>query len=255
MTSSTKEEPVQTWDPERYERHAGFVADLGRDLIDLLDPAPGHRVLDVGCGDGRLSLELAARGVRVVGIDGSPEQVEAARARGLDARVADAQELAFHEEFDGVFSNAAYHWMPRVDEAIDSAYRALVPGGAFVAELGGHGCASTITSAFRTALERRGLDGASPWYFPTAEGHRTRLEARGFVVERAYTFDRPTPLPGDVLGWIETFCESFVTRAPEAERRELLEEVRTAAEPVLRRPDGSWWVDYVRMRFRAVRPR
>src|SRR2546430_1639068 len=108
----------QTWDPERYARHARFVSDLGMPVVDLLAPQPGERILDVGCGDGALTVKLVERGCQVVGVDGSARQVEAARALGIDAHVMDAQELAFEGEFDAVFSNAAMHWMKRADDVI-----------------------------------------------------------------------------------------------------------------------------------------
>ena len=63
----------QRWDPERYRRHAGFVAELGAPLIDLLGPRPGERVLDLGCGDGALTEKLVTLGAVVVGATGPPE--------------------------------------------------------------------------------------------------------------------------------------------------------------------------------------
>ncbi|MCB0004728.1 MAG: class I SAM-dependent methyltransferase, partial [Anaerolineae bacterium] len=95
---------TQTWNPDDYARNARFVARLGEPLIDLLAPQPGERVLDLGCGDGALTEKLAAAGCIVVGVDGSPAQVVAAQARGLDARVADGHALPFDNEFDAVFS-------------------------------------------------------------------------------------------------------------------------------------------------------
>src|SRR5438093_13763349 len=85
----------QSWDPDRYAKNARFVADLGMPLVELLAPRAGERILDLGCGDGALTEKLVAMGCRVVGVDGSAEQVAAARARGLDARVTDGEHLAF----------------------------------------------------------------------------------------------------------------------------------------------------------------
>jgi SAM-dependent methyltransferase len=247
----------QSWDPERYARNARFVSDLGAPVVELLAPRPGERVLDLGCGDGALTAELVARGCHVVGVDGSAEQVAAARARGLDARVADGQRLAFESEFDAVFSNAALHWMKRPDAVIDGVARALRPGGRFVGEFGGQGCVAKIVAALDRALARRGLDAASlnPWYFPSAEEYRKRLEARGFEVRSIALFPRPTPLPGDVTGWLETFAESFTRGLGAGERQPFLAEVRDALRPELVDPSGVWVADYVRLRFwAALRP-
>src|SRR5262250_853571 len=110
---------TQTWNASRYATNAAFVPALGQPVLDLLQPKPGERILDLGCGDGVLTEKLAALGCRVIGVDGSAEQVAAARARGLDARVMDGQRLAFDEAvFDAVFSNAAMHWMKRPDDVI-----------------------------------------------------------------------------------------------------------------------------------------
>src|SRR5436190_1325303 len=103
--------PSQTWNAGRYEQHAHFVPALGQAVLDLLAPQAGERILDLGCGDGILTEKLVAAGASVVGIDSSIDMVEAARGRGLDARVCDAAQLPLTAEFDAVFSNAALHWM------------------------------------------------------------------------------------------------------------------------------------------------
>ena len=245
----------QTWSPERYEKNARFVSDLGAPVVELLAPRPGEHILDVGCGDGVLTEKLTALGCEVVGVDSSVEQVAGARARGLDCRVASGEDLPFTNEFDAVFSNAALHWMRRPDAVIAGVRRALKPGGRFVVEMGGHGCVAAIIAALTAALARRGLDAArcNPWYFPTVEDYGARLAAHGFTVESIALFPRPTPLPGDVVGWLETFAESFTAPLPAPDRPAFLAEVRDALRPVLSDADGNWTADYVRLRFAARR--
>ena len=246
----------QSWDPERYARNARFVSDLGQPVVELLDPQAGERILDLGCGDGALTAQLAAAGCRVVGVDASAEQIAAARARGLDAHARDGEQLDFAAAFDAVFSNAALHWMKRPDVVIAGVWRALVPGGRFVAECGGAGCVAAIEAALLNALARRGVDGRAvhPWYFPTVEDYGARLAARGFAVEYIALIPRPTPLPGDITGWLETFAESFTAALPPAERPAFLAEVREALRPQLCDAAGQWTADYVRLRFRAIKP-
>jgi SAM-dependent methyltransferase len=247
----------QTWDPERYARNARFVADLGMPVVELLAPTPGERILDLGCGDGALTKKLVALGCQVVGVDASVEQVRAARALGLDAHVIDGQRLPFETEFDAVFSNAALHWMKRADDVIAGVWRALKPGGRFVAECGGRGCIATIETALLAALKRRGIrsEGISPWYFPTLEDYGGRLAAQGFKINFIALIPRPTPLPGDMRGWLETFAESFTLVLPAEERAAFIDEVQEALRPVLCDEAGNWTADYVRLRFATEKPR
>jgi trans-aconitate methyltransferase len=249
----TGEAAGQRWDPEIYARNAGFVAELGLPVVELLAPRPGERILDLGCGDGVLTEKLAELGCTVVGVDASPEQVEAARARGLDARLADARSLPFQAEFDAVFSNAVLHWIRDADRVIAGVRRALKSGGRFVGEMGGAGNVAHIARALREALERRGLTGELPWYFPSAAEYRAKLEAGGFAIQTIELFPRPTPLPGDISGWIETFAEAPLARLPEGGRAEFLDELRERLRAHLRQPDGSWIADYVRLRFKAAK--
>lgn len=243
----------QSWSAERYERNAGFVADLGEPLLDLLAAEPGEHILDLGCGDGRLSLRIAESGARVVGVDAAPDMVAAARARGIDARVMSGEALTFQDAFDAVLSNAALHWMTDADSVIQGIRRALKPGGRLVAEFGGDANAAQVVGALTAALDRRGLDGRRfhPWYFPTDEEYRERLEAGGFTVGPIALIPRLTPLPGAIGDWLETFAESFLFAVPEAERGAVKDEVTETLRPTLCDDEGQWSVDYVRLRVTA----
>jgi SAM-dependent methyltransferase len=257
MAASNDAHPAeQRWFADRYAENARFVADLGAPLIDMLAPRPGERILDLGCGDGALTEKIAAAGARVVGVDASADQVAAAAARGLDARVADGHALPFDSEFDAILTNAALHWMTRPDAVAAGMHRALAPGGRVVGEMGGKGNVAIITAELMAAMARRGLDGeaAFPWYFPDPEDYAARLEAAGFDVESIELIERPTRLPGDISGWLATFGEAFVLAAPESMRQGLIDEVRDALRPRLVDDAGVWVADYVRLRFRAVKP-
>ena len=247
--------PRQHWDPERYARNARFVADLGQPVVDLLAPQAGERILDLGGGDGALSEVIRAAGAEVLCVDASAEQIAAARMRGLEAEVVDGEALAYEAAFDAVFSNAALHWMTRPERVIAGVQRALKPGGRFVGEFGGAGNVALICAALEAALDRRGGDGkaANPWFFPTPEEYGALLEAGGFRVRAAELIPRPTPLPGAMVDWLQTFAESFIKRLPEAEQGPYLEEVSAALAPDLRDAESRWTADYVRLRFAAHR--
>ena len=243
----------QTWDPHRYARNAGFVAEFGKAVVGLLAPRPGERILDLGCGDGVLTQQLVDAGCEVVGVDASEDQIRAARERGLDVRVADGQALEFVSEFDAVFSNAALHWMKRPDAVIAGVYRGLKPVGRFVGEFGGAGNVAHVESELNAALARRGIDGESlnPWYFPTPEEYGEKLLSAGFHVDSIELIPRPTPLPGELIAWLETFAESFLAVVPGDDHPKFFREVQEALLDALCDEDGRWTVDYVRLRFAA----
>jgi len=246
---------AQTWSAGSYDTHARFVSDLAGAVLDWLDPQPGERILDLGCGDGVLTAELAGRGASMVGVDTSQDFLAACRKRGLDARPMDGQALTFDNEFDAVFSNAALHWMSKAAAVIDGVWRALKPGGRFVAEFGGHGNVAAIVTAMRAVAARRGGDAAiaSPWFFPSPAIYRRLLEARGFAVKRIGLFPRPTPLPTGMAAWIRLFREPFFAQFGNEADAALAEAV-DLLRPSLCDGDGNWTADYVRLRVEAVKP-
>jgi trans-aconitate methyltransferase len=252
--ASTTAPQAQNWQADRYAQHAHFVPALGQPVLELLNPQPGERILDLGCGDGVLTEKIVAAGAAVVGVDASAEMIDAARKRGLDARVGDGARLEFSREFDAAFSNAALHWMKRdPDAVIAGVARALKPGGRFAGEMGGHGCVAAITVALFAVLVRRGAGDnlESPWYFPTVADYRSRLECGGFNVEYIELIPRPTPLPTDMAGWLDTFAAPLLGRLPASERVSARDEAIAMLRPVLCDEAGRWTADYMRLRFLA----
>jgi trans-aconitate methyltransferase len=243
----------QNWRADSYSEHAHFVPALGQPVLDLLKPSPGQRILDLACGDGVLTAKIAASGATVVGVDAAPDMVAAAKGRGLDARLMDGVDLRFNREFDSVFSNAALHWMKSdPDAVIAGVARALKPGGRFVAEMGGHGCIAAITVAIVAVMARYGIDANAliPWYFPTVDDYRGRLERQGFEVDYIELVPRPTPLPTNMAGWLDVFCAAtFFSRLPEDQRTTARDEVIALLRPVLCDERGRWTGDYIRLRF------
>ena len=243
--------PDVAWSPDDYARHARFVSDLGAPLVELLGDVNQQRVLDVGCGDGALTERLVTAGAEVVGVDSSAEMVAAARARGLDARVMSVLDLPFDAEFDAVFSNAALHWVHDADRAIARMAAALKPGGRLVVEFGGHACIQRIVDAARTVLVEFGRSLGDPWFFPTADDYRARLEAHGFVVDAIRVFPRPTPLPTGLAGWLQTFGQPLLGSLTPEQRTITVSRMEDLLRPALCDANGQWTADYTRLRASA----
>lgn len=235
------------WNAQDYARHAAFVPALGAAALALLDPRPGERILDLGCGDGALTVALVAAGAQVVGVDSDAAMLAVARARGLDARDGDGQRLAFGPEFDAVFSNAAIHWMLDQPAVARGAIAALRPGGRFAGEFGGHGNIAAIRTAIRAVNARYGLATDELQRYPTPAAWKADLAAAGFERIEAELIPRPTPLPTGLADWLLTFRAGFL--GDDADR--LAAEVEALAAPSLRDRAGNWTADYVRLRFRA----
>lgn len=189
-----------SWDTELYEAQHGFVWKFGEDLIQLLDPRKGERILDLGCGTGQLTQKIAERGADVLGLDASPEMIGQARQNfpSLQFLLKDAAAMEFLEEFDAVFSNAALHWMLDAPAVAKGMFRALRKGGRLVAELGGVGNIRQIEGAIETVLLRYLGNHLPPrrTFFPSIGEYAGVLESCGLEVRSAVLFDRPTPLEG-----------------------------------------------------------
>jgi len=255
--------PTSQWSANEYARTASFVPELGADALKLLDPQPGELILDVGCGDGVLTAQIIDAGAQAIGLDASEEMVEAARARGIDAFVADAEALemeghsARFGQFDAVFSNAALHWMLDAEAVAAGVHASLKDGGRFVGEMGGAGNLAKIRQALRDELTARGhaVPDVDPAWYPDVETFMRVYCVAGFTEVRAELIDRPTPLPEGVAGWVKTFRAGLmdVAMVPEWEREDVAAAVE-ARLPELRQADGSWCADYVRLRFSMKKP-
>jgi trans-aconitate methyltransferase len=167
----------------------------------------------------------------------------------------DGQQLGLKRRFDAVFTNAALHWMKQADKVVDGVANALTPSGRFVGECGGKGNVVTIRQALHRALRKRSIDPSSvdPWYYAAPKEYTELLQRYGFTVNYIDLIPRPTQLPGDILGWLEVFAQPFSKAIVESERPQFLTEVRHDLEPTLHKADGSWYADYVRLRFKAMR--
>lgn len=244
------------WDPKGYDEHAHYVYKLGEPLIALLSPVEGEKILDLGCGHGELSLRISELGCEITGVDISPEMVQAAIENGIDALLADARKLVFNNEFDGIITNAAIHWMTDIDKVLDSCYRALKIGGRFVGEFGGEGNVGRIISATSKYFESHPELGefAMPWYFPSVDEFSYELENMGFFIEYIELIERPTPLPTGIKGWLLTFFHGLISTFTEKQKEDFINDLTEILRPELYNEDSATWhADYVRLRFKALK--
>jgi trans-aconitate methyltransferase len=246
---------VSAWDAARYQDQHSFVWRFGANLIELLNPQASEHILDVGCGTGQLTAEIARSGASITGLDKSPDMLAQARKNYPDLTFVpgDAGNFHFTEPFDAVFSNAALHWVKDAEGAVHSIAQALRPGGRFVAEFGGKGNIASVQAALRAVLGPS-ADERSPWFYPSIGEYAPLLERQGFEVRDASLFDRPTPLegPDGMANWLRMFTGTYLRDLP-ADRaddtvRQLVEHLR----PTHYR-DGAWSVDYRRLRVVCVR--
>jgi trans-aconitate methyltransferase len=254
MTTTT------TWNAHLYDDKHAFVFRYGEDLVGLLSPKHGERILDLGCGTGYLTNLIAEQGAAVTGVDSSTDMIERARTAypGLEFLRASATNLHFDQPFDAVFSNAVLHWVLDKEAAIDSIHRSLRSGGRFVMEMGGKYNVDGITNAVKEVLASHGHDRQAAinlWYYPSVGEYTTLLEKRGFRIDYATHFDRETQLQDSDNGirdWLKMFGSRFFKDIPAAEQDQLLDEIQEILRPTHYR-DHKWWADYKRLRIAATR--
>jgi len=249
------------WDASLYNDKHSFVFKYGEDLVDLLAPQKGERILDLGCGTGYLTNVIASSGAEVVGIDNSHEMIEKAAKEypALDFRIMPAEEFHFDESFDAIFSNAVLHWVMEKEKAIDCMYRNLKRSGRLVLEMGGKGNVEKIINALNEALAKRGFETNTELlinYFPSIGEYTGLLEKRGFKVNYAAHFNRDTELADKENGikdWIKMFRSPLLKDIDKDVVNEILEEVQESLRPTLFR-NGKWYADYKRLRVVAIKP-
>ncbi len=247
------------WDAGKYTKDFSFVHQYGSAVAELLDCGQGSTVVDLGCGNGALTNQLKNKGFRVIGIDASPDFLEAAKRSYPEINFiqADATSFSVEEPVDAVFSNAVFHWIDKDKQALMLAcvYKALKSGGQFVFELGGHGNNALIHRELARIFAEYGYHYKMPFYFPTIGEYASMLEQAGFKVSYAVLFDRPTELKGEngLKDWIDMFVKTpFEDVADSKDREDIKDMAAAALKPALYK-DGKWYADYVRLRMKAYK--
>ncbi len=261
-----KEQRYQ-WNGDDYAANSQVQLQWAMDLMEKLEPGGDERLLDIGCGDGKITAMLAARLDRgqVVGIDSSRSMIERARKsfgatiKNLEFVLQDAGSLPFEQQFDLVFSNAALHWIIDHRPVLRGIFRALKPGGRVLAQMGGKGNAETVVRAMEEVIARK------PWqqYFQNFSfpyGFHGPEEYTSWLEEAGLTIHYIRLVPRDMIhadrekfiGWLRTTWLPYLQRVPEPEQTRFLEEVAACALGKVHRDEVH--TPMMRLEFLAERP-
>ena len=243
------------WNAALYDKKHNFVAEYGKGLLQYIPEKPEQRILDLGCGTGILTAQLAEICSYVLGVDSSQDMIEKAteQYKKIDFRVCDALELPFEKEWDIVFSNAVFHWINDHNKLLQNIYKVLKPNGLLICEFGAYGNIAKIENAFASVLKELGYDYHPKFNFPTAESFGKLLTANHFFIDTIYDYDRPTPLKDSEKGlsnWIKQFFAVDLASFSEKEQDTIFHKVEELLKPTLW--NGKEWIaDYRRLRVVA----
>jgi trans-aconitate methyltransferase len=234
----TAESKSFTWDPADYAASSSSQQAWARELIAKLNLSGTEHILDVGCGDGKVTAELARAASRgsVTGVDSSPDMIRFACHKfptsalpNLQFRVMDARRIRFHCMFDVIFSNAALHWMDDHQAFLQGASRCLRSGGRLLVSCGGKGNAQDVFVALRSEIRLQRWRQffrkmARPYFFYRPEEYESWLARAGFGIRSLRLTDKDMVWEGHggLAAWLRTTWHPYTQRVPEALREQFI---------------------------------
>ena len=257
--TDNKNQIAKKWDSSLYDQKHSYVFKYGEDLLNLLRPKRGEKILDLGCGTGYLTNLVAESVADVTGIDSSEEMIKLAKQNypKIKFELKDAADFHFTEKFDAVFSNAVLHWVLQKEDAVARVYDNLIKGGRFILEMGGKDNVKRVIGVLRKTLAENGYKRNSEmimWYFPSVGEYSSLLEKYGFRVAYAAHFDRDTFLneKDTIEDWLEMFAKNFFDGINPVEKNKLIKIISDELYPTNIK-DGKWFIDYKRLRIVAFK--
>ncbi|MDQ3932632.1 MAG: methyltransferase domain-containing protein [Actinomycetota bacterium] len=247
-----------TWDAAVYAAASGFQTSEAEELLRRLQPRAGERVLDIGCGDGRVTVMISSAGASAVGLDRSLVMARSASEKGVTTVVGDAVALPFADgTFDAVLSNAALHWVSDHYAAVHEIARVLAPGGRMAIRLGGAGNQwRSITEMMRTlgrapyaAYRPRGM--RPPWRMGDPSEWMAALVDAGMLVQELGLVPSRSGWEdaGQMKAWLMSVAHPILSLLPESLQARFLDEV---TERVWQGFDPAG--EFVRLQVEAVHP-
>ncbi len=226
-----------------------------KNIVDILSPKKNERILDIGCGVGHLTKKIDGENIEVVGLDKSEEKIYRAQKNYPEISFVcrDARDFSFKNSFDAVFSNSMLHWIDEQDPVLENIDDVLHKGGRFVGELGGKGNIQTIINAVEKEMKKKNYEISNPWYFPSIGEYTSLLEKHGFEVRYAKLIDHTTKLEKGEKGlrkWFKMFGSKLFESIKKEEKEKVISSIEKRLRPYLYK-QGSWFVDYRRLRFTA----
>jgi trans-aconitate 2-methyltransferase len=259
-----------SWNAKDYQKHSRAQQAWARELIVKLNLRGDEHMLDVGCGDGKITAEIAGYlgNGSITGVDNSAAMIELAgqnfphdKYPNISFLLMDANELLYTEKFDIVFSNAVLHWIHEHKPVLNGMYRALVPGGRILLQMGGKGNARDIIKTMQ--LLQSGSDWQCyfqnfefPYFFPDCHEYSLLLAQAGFRIQRVELLNRDVVYNdrAGLAGWIRTTWMPYTDRIPENMRDQFIEQLIT--EYLKQTPpdgNGQIHVAMVRLEVEAVK--
>ena len=222
------------WNPEDYAKNSDAQLKWAQELRKNLDLPNNESILDVGCGDGKITADFAASFPlsKVVGIDSSPEMIAYATKKyptrqypNLSFSCVDARTINFDQEFDLIFSNATLHWVDNHQAFLEGANLALKEGGRLIISCGGEGNASEVLQVFSELIASKLWsvyfnNFNNPYFFYGLKDYKTWLQNSGFEIKRLKLVPKDMTHQGqeELAGWIRTTWMPFTKCVPEDKR-------------------------------------
>lgn len=251
--------PEITWNDSLYQSQHQFVSQYGMDLTAILAAQSHESILDLGCGTGELTAQIAKSGAQVIGIDSAPNMIERAKNQfpTLTFEVISADKMNFNEDFHAVFSNATFHWIEDQHKLLSNVRQSLKSGGRLVAEFGAKGNVKQIMEGIEKAARNLGLEEKIKkdfWFFPTVGKYASKLEECGFEVNFASSFERPTSLKGKdgMQLWINQFA-GYAFKELSIEEADAITDLAVQILKPTHFKHEQWVADYKRIQVVATK--